>query len=172
MDKLHLWYIRIVLGVKYNSNILATLGECGSLPPSINILTNVFSYFTRLNKMPTTSLTYQAFAESRRLHIVSGPFQLKFHQGDIYVTIVLKVHSYRKFSVEFGSNCCGPLKSSDDLQNQRFQNGGLRVGSKNTNFLISGPIKSYDSSFSSANQEEQFYHNKNSHNSISRSIKG
>ena len=68
MDKLHLWYIRIVLGVKYNSNILATLGECGSLPPSINILTNVFSYFIRLNKMPTTSLTYQAFAESRRLH--------------------------------------------------------------------------------------------------------
>ena len=68
MDKLHLWYMRIVLGVKYNSNILATLGECGSLPPSINILANTFSYFIRLKNMPPTSLPYQAFSESKRLH--------------------------------------------------------------------------------------------------------
>ena len=67
MDKLHLWYIRIVLGVKYNSNILATLGECGSLPPSINILTNLFGYFIRLKNMPTNTLTYQAFLELKRL---------------------------------------------------------------------------------------------------------
>ena len=70
MDKLHLWYIRIVLGVKSNSNILATLGECGSLPPSINILTSVFAYFIRLKNMPSSTLTNQAFSESKRLHNV------------------------------------------------------------------------------------------------------
>ena len=68
MDKLHLWYIRIVLGVKHNSNILATLGECGSLPPSINILINVFSYFIRLRNLPSSTLPKQAFLESERLH--------------------------------------------------------------------------------------------------------
>ena len=70
MDKLHLWYIRIVLGVKYNSNILATLGECGSLPPSINILTSLFGYFIRLKSLSSSSLTHQAFLESKRLHNV------------------------------------------------------------------------------------------------------
>ena len=70
MDKLHLWYMRIVLGVKHNSNILATLGECGSLPPSINILTNLFGYFIRLKNMSPTSLPHQAFKESKRLHDV------------------------------------------------------------------------------------------------------
>ena len=68
MDKLHLWYVRIVLGVKYNSNVLATLGECGSLPPSINILTNLFGYFIRLNKMSSSTLPNHAFLESKRLH--------------------------------------------------------------------------------------------------------
>ena len=68
MDKLHLWYIRIVLGVKNNSNILATLGECGSLPPSINILIYVFSYFIRLKNLPASTLPNQAFLESKRLH--------------------------------------------------------------------------------------------------------
>ena len=70
MDKLHLWYIRIVLGVKYNSNILATLGECGSLPPSVNILTNLFGYFIRLNNMSSSTLPNNAFQESKRLHCV------------------------------------------------------------------------------------------------------
>ena len=70
MDKLHLWYMRIVIGVKHNSNILATLGECGSLPPSINILTNLFGYFIRLQNMSPTSLPHQAFKESKRLHDV------------------------------------------------------------------------------------------------------
>ena len=57
----------MVLSIKRNSSILITQGDLGSLPPSVNIIINCLSYFIRVQEMPTNSLLYKAFLESKRL---------------------------------------------------------------------------------------------------------
>ena len=37
MDKIHLMYLRSILGIKASSSNIITLGECGSIPPSVTI---------------------------------------------------------------------------------------------------------------------------------------
>ena len=68
MDKIHLWYMRMILGIKKNSSVLITLGESGSLPPSTNIITNCINYAIRINNAPRDTLISQAHHESKRLH--------------------------------------------------------------------------------------------------------
>ena len=68
VDKVHLWYMRMVLSIKRNSSKLITLGDSGSLPPSVNVVINCLSFFKRLQGMPESSLVYQAFSESKRLY--------------------------------------------------------------------------------------------------------
>ena len=40
VDKIHLWYLRALLGIKATSSNVITLGECGSIPPSVTIQAN------------------------------------------------------------------------------------------------------------------------------------
>ena len=71
IDKIHLWYIRMVLGIKKNSSIYITLGDSGSLPPSLDVTISCINFAIRLEGMEHTqhdSLVYKAFKESVRLH--------------------------------------------------------------------------------------------------------
>ena len=68
IDKVHLWYMRMVLSIKRNSSKLITLGDSGSLPPSVNVIINCLSFFKRLQGMSNNSLVFKAFSESKRLY--------------------------------------------------------------------------------------------------------
>ena len=68
MDKIHLWYIRMVLGIKKNSSIHITLGDSGSLPPSLDVITSCLNFAIRLEHTQRDSLVSQAYQESVRLH--------------------------------------------------------------------------------------------------------
>ena len=68
IDKVHLWYMRMVLSIKRNSSNLITLGDSGSLPPSVNAIINCLYFLKRLQGMPKHSLVFKAFSESKRLH--------------------------------------------------------------------------------------------------------
>ena len=68
VDKIHLWYLRMILGVKSTTSNLITLGECASLPPSVRIIAQSLSYFKRLqHTTSSTSLLGKAFNENKRL---------------------------------------------------------------------------------------------------------
>ena len=45
MDKIHLMYLQLILGIKTSSSNIITLEECGSIPPSVTIqaIFNVFN---------------------------------------------------------------------------------------------------------------------------------
>ena len=52
MDKLHLWFLKMTLGVKTSTSNIITLGECGSLPPSVTIQSSCLIYFYRVRSLP------------------------------------------------------------------------------------------------------------------------
>ena len=68
MDKLHLWFLKMTLGVKTSTSNIITLGECGSLPPSVTIQSSCLIYFYRVRSLPENSIIKKAFCEMKRLH--------------------------------------------------------------------------------------------------------
>ena len=68
IDKILLWYLRIILHVKATTSNLITIGECGVIPPSVLSHISVLTYFIRLRHMPDTSITKVVFDEMERLH--------------------------------------------------------------------------------------------------------
>lgn len=68
IDKIHLWFLRILLGIKSTSSNAITLGECGSFPPSVTIQANCILYLKRIQTLPETSIVKQSYNEMKRLH--------------------------------------------------------------------------------------------------------
>ena len=68
MDKIHLMYLRSVLGIKASSSNIITLGECGSIPPSVTIQVICITYSKRIQSLPDTSLLKQTLYEMKKLH--------------------------------------------------------------------------------------------------------
>ena len=68
MDKIHLMYLRSILGIKASSSNIITLGECGSIPPSVTIQAICITYLKRIQSLPDTSLLKQTWNEMKKLH--------------------------------------------------------------------------------------------------------
>ena len=68
LDKILLWFLRIMLRVKATTSNLVTLGECGVIPPAVKCHINVLLYFQRLSNSPDSSILKRVFRESQRLH--------------------------------------------------------------------------------------------------------
>ena len=68
VDKIFLWYLRMILRVKATTSNVITIGECGKFPPSVTCHVDCILYFLRLRDMANTSLVNIAFQEQRRLH--------------------------------------------------------------------------------------------------------
>ena len=68
MDKIHLMYLRSVLRIKTNSSNIITLGECGSIPPSVTIQAICLMYLMRIQSLPENSILKQTFNEMRKMH--------------------------------------------------------------------------------------------------------
>ena len=67
VDRVHLWYLRLILGVKGSTSKIITMGECASVPPSVQIISHCLSYLKRLQHSSNTTLLGKAFIESKRL---------------------------------------------------------------------------------------------------------
>ena len=68
VDKVLLWFSRVVLHVKASTSNIITLGECGLIPPSVACSINAISYFIRISKLPDSSIVKSLFMEEKRLH--------------------------------------------------------------------------------------------------------
>ena len=68
MDKIHLWFLRTILGIKQTSSNSITLGECGSYPPSVTTKANAIIYLKRIETLPSESLLKKSFIEMKKLH--------------------------------------------------------------------------------------------------------
>ena len=60
VDKVLLWFSRVVLHVKANTSDI-TLGECGLVPPGVACSINAISYFIRISKLPDSSIVKSLF---------------------------------------------------------------------------------------------------------------
>ena len=52
VDKVLLWFSRVVLRVKASTSNIITLGECGLVPPSVACSINAISCFIWISKLP------------------------------------------------------------------------------------------------------------------------
>ena len=68
IDKIYLWYIRMVLNVKATTCNIITMGESGIIPPTIKCHRNAILYFIRLNNLPPGSVVKNVFLELKQLH--------------------------------------------------------------------------------------------------------
>ena len=68
VDKILLWFLRLVLHVKPSTSNLITLGECGKIPPGVFCETNCILFVLRLHSLSESSITNIMFQEQRRLH--------------------------------------------------------------------------------------------------------
>ena len=68
VDKVLLWYLRMVLNVKATTSNSITLGECGVIPTSVTCIVNAIVFFQRLKLMPESNIVNMAFREQERLH--------------------------------------------------------------------------------------------------------
>ena len=68
INKVYLWYIRIILNIKATTSNVITMGESGLIPPEIKCHENVILYFIRLKAMTSSSVVKNVFIELERLH--------------------------------------------------------------------------------------------------------
>ena len=68
IDKIYMWFMRLVLNVKATTCNIITMGECGVLPPSIKCHQNALLYFIRLNNLPQGSVVKSVFLEMQSMH--------------------------------------------------------------------------------------------------------
>ena len=68
VDKVLLWFSRVVLHVKASTSNIITLGECGLVPTSVACSINAISHFIRISKLPDSSIVKSLFMEEKRLH--------------------------------------------------------------------------------------------------------
>ena len=68
INKIYLWFIRIVLNIKATTSNIITTGESGIIPPKVKCHINAILYFIRLNSLPCGSVVKSVFIELRKLH--------------------------------------------------------------------------------------------------------
>ena len=73
IDKIFMWFVKMVLNLKGTTSNVITLGECGKFPPSVTCEINSLSYFYRLRDLPDSSLAKISFNEQMRMHSIGFP---------------------------------------------------------------------------------------------------
>ena len=73
IDKIFLWYHRLILRVKATTSNVITVGECGQIPPSVQCISNCILYFLRIKSLHGSSLVNIMFREQERLHSLGFP---------------------------------------------------------------------------------------------------
>ena len=68
INKIYLWFIRIILNIKATTPNIITMGESGIIPPKVKCHINTILYFIRLNSLPDGSVVKSVFVELRHLH--------------------------------------------------------------------------------------------------------
>ena len=68
VDKILLWFLRLVLHVKSSTSNVITLGKFGKIPPGVSCEINCILYFLRLRSLSESTITNIMFQEQRRLH--------------------------------------------------------------------------------------------------------
>ena len=68
MNKIYLWFIRMVLKVKPTTCNIITMGESGIIPPKTKCHEKTILYFIRLNTMSTGSVVKNIFLDMRDFH--------------------------------------------------------------------------------------------------------
>ena len=70
INKIYLWFIRIVLNIKATTCNVITMGESGIIPPEVKCHINSILYFIRLNSLPNGSVVKSVFNELQKLHLL------------------------------------------------------------------------------------------------------
>ena len=70
-EKLHVNFLKYVLGVHKKATNSAVMGELGRYPIYIEVLCNSVKYFKRINSDHVSTLLKNAFKESNNLHSIS-----------------------------------------------------------------------------------------------------
>ena len=68
VDKLFLWFLKNMLGVKHSTPSLMVLGETGQILPSVDCISNVIKFCNRLEFMNDNAFVKQIYNDLRRLH--------------------------------------------------------------------------------------------------------
>ena len=68
INKVFLWFVRIVLNIKSTTSNIITMGESGMIPPNIKCHINVIIYFVRLNSMKSGPVIKNVFNELHNFH--------------------------------------------------------------------------------------------------------
>ena len=67
MEKVHLKFCKMILGVKRNCSTLAALGELGELPVTIAMMSRMITYWHRVAAMDEDNLTKKAYSVANSL---------------------------------------------------------------------------------------------------------
>ena len=68
VDKVLLWFFRVVLHVKASTSNIITIGVCGLVPQSVTCSINAMLYFIRVSILPDSSIVKSLLMEEKRLH--------------------------------------------------------------------------------------------------------
>ena len=68
INKVFLWFVRIVLNIKSTTSNIITMGESGMIPPNIKCHINAITYFIRLNSMKSGPVIKNVFNELHNFH--------------------------------------------------------------------------------------------------------
>ena len=68
VDKLFLWFLKNMLGVKHSTPSLMVLAETGQILPSVDCISNVIKFINRLEFMNDNAFVKQIYNDLRRLH--------------------------------------------------------------------------------------------------------
>ena len=67
MEKVHLRYLKNLLGVKLSTATIGVYGECGRFPLYIEGHISVLKYYLRVSSLPENSIVKQIFNQMHRL---------------------------------------------------------------------------------------------------------
>ena len=67
MEKVHLKFCKMILGVKRNCSTLAALGELGELPVTITMISRMITYWHRVATLDEDNLTKKAYSVTTSL---------------------------------------------------------------------------------------------------------
>ena len=90
-NKVHLKFLKYILGVKRNCSNMAVLGEIGEFPLHLYGFTSLLSFWHRSTQMPDNSLIKQA------LNLVYDSFQSEWNATVKYLLSFLNMEEYYRY---------------------------------------------------------------------------
>ena len=125
IDKIYLWFIRIVLNIKATTSNIMTMGESGIIPPKVKCHENVIMYFCRLNSLPIGSVLKNVFLELKRLH------DMGFENWYSRVLLLAKNYKIDVMNIKFNESSKNMIKTN--IRNVFIQNWISKLQNLTTN---------------------------------------